>query len=177
MTNYVYIATSLDGFIATSDGGLDWLDEIPNPEGSDFGYAEFMSGVDAIVMGRKTFEKVLTFGSWPYDKPVFVLSKGIVDIPKELVGRVKTISGSPKELVNQLGELGHRNLYIDGGITIQGFLEDDLIDEMIVTRIPVLLGKGVPLFGKLTKRMYFSHERTELLNDMLVKSHYKRKRA
>lgn len=176
MTNYIYIATSLDGFIATSDGGLDWLDEIPNPEGSDFGHAEFMSGVDAIVMGRKTFEKVLTFGSWPYNKPVFVLSKGTVDVPKELVGRVKTISGSPKELVNQLGELGHRNLYIDGGITIQGFLEDDLIDEMIVTRIPVLLGKGVPLFGKLTKRMYFYHKRTELLNDMLVKSHYKRKR-
>jgi dihydrofolate reductase len=174
MANYVYIATSLDGFIATSDGGLDWLDEIPNPEKSDFGYAEFMSGIDAIVMGRNTFEKVLTFDFWPYDKPAFVLSISKVDVPKELEGKAKSISGTPKELVDQLKELGHQNLYIDGGITIQGFLEADLIDEMVITRVPVLLGNGIPLFGTLTQRLYFSHEMTEVLNEMLTKSRYVR---
>jgi dihydrofolate reductase len=176
MTNYVYIATSLDGFIATIDGGLDWLDEIPNPEKSDFGYAEFMSGIDAIVMGRITFEKVLTFGLWPYEKPVYILSKSKVDIPKELESKVKTITGRPKEVVDQLKGLGHQNLYVDGGITIQGFLEEDLIDEMIITRVPVLLGNGIPLFGKITRRLYFSHEKTELLSEMLAKSYYKRVR-
>lgn len=176
MTNYVYIAMSLDGFIATSDGGLDWLDEIPNPEKSDFGYAEFMNGIDAIVMGRKTFEKVLTFGLWPYEKPVYVLSKSKVDIPKELENKVKTITGRPKEIVDQLKELGHQNLYVDGGITIQGFLEEDLIDEMIITRVPVLLGNGIPLFGKLMQRLTYSHKKTEFLTEMLTKSYYKRVR-
>ncbi|MHA2143572.1 MAG: dihydrofolate reductase family protein [Candidatus Thorarchaeota archaeon] len=174
MTNYVYIATSLDGYIATYNGGLDWLDEIPNPEKSDFGYAEFMSGIDAIVMGRKTFEKVLSFGLWSYEKPVYVLSRSKVDIPKELEIKVKTITGRPKEVVDQLKELGHQNLYVDGGITIQGFLEEDQIDEMIITRVPVLLGSGVPLFGPLTRRLYFDHKKTELLNEVLVKSYYTR---
>jgi dihydrofolate reductase len=97
MVNYVYIATSLDGFIATSDGGLDWLDEIPNPGKSDYGYSDFMSGIDAIVMGRKTFEKVLTFDFWPYDKPVYVPSSSKVDVPKELEDKVKTVTGNPKD--------------------------------------------------------------------------------
>lgn len=176
MTNYVYIATSLDGFIATSDGGVDWLSEIPNPENDDFGFAEFMSGIDALVMGRKTFEKVLTFDSWPYDKPVYVLSRSRVNIPKELENKVETITGNPKKVVDQLKELGHQNLYIDGGTTIQGFLEEDLIDEMIITRIPVLLGDGIPLFSKLSPRLYFNHKRTEILNKILVKSHYTRVR-
>jgi len=172
MVNYVYIATSLDGFIATKNGGLDWLSEIPNPEGSDFGYAEFMSGIDAIVMGRKTFEKVLTFDSWPYDKPVYVLSRNRIKIPQDLEHKVEIINENPKELVNQLKESGHQNLYIDGGMTIQGFLKEDLIDEMIITRIPVLLGDGIPLFGKLSQRIHFSHKQTEILSGRLVKSHY-----
>ena len=174
MTNYVYIATSLDGFIAASDGGLDWLNEIPNPERSDYGYAEFMSGIDAIVMGRKTFEKVLTFVLWPYEKPVYVLSHSKVNVPKDLQNKVEIVAGTPKKIIDQLKESGHRNLYIDGGITIQGFLEEDLIDEMIVTRVPVLLGEGIPLFGMLTKRLHFEHKRTEVLNNMLVKSYYRR---
>ncbi len=174
MTNFVYIATSLDGFIATSDGGLNWLDEIPNLEKSDFGYAEFMSGVDAIVMGRKTFEKILTFDDWPYDKPVYVLSKSKVNIPKELENKVEILNGTPRKVTNLLKELGHQNLYIDGGITIQGFLEEDLIDKMIITRVPVLLGEGIPLFGKLTQRLYFKHEKTESLNEILSKSYYTR---
>jgi len=176
MTNFVYVATSLDGFIATSDGGLDWLNEIPNPEKSDFGYAKFMSSIDAIVMGRHTFEKVLTFDYWPYDKPVYVLTKSKVDVPKKLEDKAKTISSNLEELVDQLKKLGYQNLYIDGGITIQGFLEADLIDEMIITRVPVLLGNGIPLFGPLTRRLYFKHLGTEVLNETLTKSHYIRVR-
>ena len=81
MANYVYIATSLDGFIADKDGGLDWLMEIPNPDKSDYGFAEFMNTVDALLMGRKTFEIVVSFGQWPYTKPVFVLSNSLKEIP------------------------------------------------------------------------------------------------
>ncbi|MFW9793475.1 MAG: dihydrofolate reductase family protein [Candidatus Thorarchaeota archaeon] len=176
MANYVYIATSLDGFIATADGGLDWLDEIPNPEKNDFGYAEFMRGIDAIVMGRKTFEKVLTFSFWPYDKPVYVTSKSKIVIPKEFEDKVEIITGNPRKLVDHLKTKGHQNLYIDGGVTIQGFLEEDLIDEMIITRVPVLLGNGIPLFGTLTRKLHFKHEKTEVFNEMLVKSVYKRVR-
>lgn len=172
MTNYVYIATSLDGFIATSDGGIEWLDEIPNPEQNDFGYADFMRGIDALVMGRKTFEKILTFGVWPYDKPVFVLTRRKMEVPQELEGSAEVINGTLRDVVAQLKEFGHHNLYIDGGITIQSFLEEDLIDEMIITRVPVLLGNGIPLFGKLSERLHFKHTRTEIFNEILVKSHY-----
>lgn len=176
MTNYVYIATSLDGFIAASDGSLDWLEEIPNPEKGNYGFVEFMSGIDALVMGRKTFEKVLTFGRWPYNKPVYVLSKTGVNIPKELVGKAEVVNGTPKMVVDQLSELGHQHLYIDGGITIQNFLEEDMIDEMIITKISILLGGGIPLFGKLSKRLQFNHTKTEVHHDMMVTSHYTRKK-
>ena len=176
MTNYVYIAMSLDGFIATREGNLDWLDEIPNPDNNDYGFVEFMSGIDALVMGRKTFEKVLTFRVWPYAKPVFVLSRSKINIPTDLEGKAETITGTPKKIVEQLKEFGHQNLYIDGGKTIQGFLEEDLIDEMIITTVPILLGDGISLFGKLTQRLRFSHRKTEVLNESLVKSYYTRTR-
>ena len=176
MANFVYIATSLDGFIATSEGGLNWLDDIPNPEGDDFGWAEFMNDIDALVMGRKTFEKVASFGVWPYSKPVFVLSRNKISVPPELENKVEIVNKTPKKLVDDLRAQGYQNLYIDGGITIQNFLADDLIDEMIITRVPVLLGNGIPLFGELTQRLYFKHKKTEVLNEILVKSHYTRVR-
>ena len=121
MANYVYIATSLDGFIATVDGGIDWLNEIPNPEQSDYGYAEFISGIDAIVMGRGTFEKVLTFGDWSYEKPVFVLSNSLEEVPEHLAGKVEIIRGEISEVVSLLNQRGYTNLYIDGGKVIQSF--------------------------------------------------------
>ena len=176
MANYVYIATSLDGFIATADGGVDWLDEIPNPDQSDFGYAEFMRSIDAIVMGRNSFEKVLTFVSWPYDKPVFVLSNRLNSVPDNLAATVEIVSGSLKELVDCLAQRGYHNLYIDGGRTIQSFLAEDMIDTMIITKVPVLLGDGIPLFGRLTGKLQFKHEKTEIFNNMLVKSIYTRLR-
>ena len=177
MTNYVYIATSLDGFIATADGGLDWLDEIPNPEQSDFGYGDFIRNIDAIVMGRNSFEKVLTFDTWPYDKQVIVLSKSLGSVPNNLASPVEIVRGNLKQLVNRLHGQGYNNLYIDGGGTIQSFLAEDMIDEITITRIPVLLGGGIPLFGSLTKELRFSHVKTELFNNALVKSTYTRMRA
>ncbi|MBT3362577.1 MAG: dihydrofolate reductase [Chloroflexi bacterium] len=176
MTNHVYIATSLDGYIATSDGGLDWLNQIPNPQKSDFGYAEFNSRIDAIVMGRITFEKVLTFGIWPYDKPVFILSTTLTELPDTMVGKAEIVNGDLHELIKRLKKRGYNNLYIDGGRTIQNFLQEDLIDEMIITRVPILLGDGVPLFGKITQNIKFKHKKTEILNNYLAKSSYTRDR-
>ncbi|MEM1254496.1 MAG: dihydrofolate reductase family protein [Cyanobacteria bacterium P01_H01_bin.21] len=177
MANYVYIATSLDGFIATPDGGVEWLDEIPNPDQSDFGYAEFMARVDAIMMGRNSFEKVLTFGAWPYEKPVFVLSNTLKQVPDDLVDTVEIVSnGDLKTLVEHLDKRGYHHLYIDGGRTVQSFLAEDLIDELIITRVPIVLGNGIPLFGSLTGALRFKHQKTEIFNNMLVKSAYIRLR-
>ena len=143
----VYIAVSLDGFIADKEGGLDWL-ELPNPEGTDYGYAEFMSRVDALLMGRKTFKKVMTFAFWPYDKPVFVLSRSLKSLP-DVVGKGELVSGEPTAVLDKLAEKGRTSLYVDGGEVVQSFLREDVVDELILSRIPVLLGGGVPLFGEL----------------------------
>lgn len=176
MTNYVYIATSLDGFIATSNGGLEWLEELPNPEQSDYGYAEFMKSIDAIMMGRNTFEKVLTFGQWVYNKPVFILSNSLTKLPDDILDKAEIIKGDIKKLISQLNQKGYNNLYIDGGQVIQSFLQEDLIDEIIITRVPIILGQGVSLFGELDKTLKFRHQKTQIYNNILVKSHYIRER-
>jgi dihydrofolate reductase len=177
MSTHVYIATSLDGFIADRSGGLDWLTSVPNPTGGDFGFAEFMAGIDALVMGRVTFETVAGFGAWPYDKPVFVVSNSLAAIPATLQGKAELIHGEPSALLRTLRARGHERLYIDGGRTIQGFLAADLVDELIITRVPVLLGGGFPLFGPLAGPLDFEHVSSELLGTSgLVKSRYRRAR-
>jgi dihydrofolate reductase len=176
MRNTVYIAQSLDGYIADKNGGLDWLNNIPNPENNDFGFADFIENIDAIVMGRNTFQKVLTLGDWPYTKPVYVISSSLNKIPNELSDKVTILNSNPSELVKRLNQKGHKNLYIDGGLLIQSFLSEDLIDELIITTIPILLGGGIPLFGDLNNSMKFSHVKTEVLLNSLVKSYYKRQR-
>jgi dihydrofolate reductase len=176
MTTYVYIAQSLDGYIADKDGNVDWLNEIPNPENSDFGFAEFMDKIDAVVMGRNTFEQVLTFGMWPYNKPIFVISASLNQLPDEHDGKAYLLNLKPIDIIEKLNSEGMENLYIDGGALIQSFLADDLIDELIITSVPVLLGGGIPLFGKLGNALNFSHQNTEILNYTLVKSHYRRHR-
>jgi dihydrofolate reductase len=148
----VFIATSLDGYISRTDGGIDWLEKANSaiPKGEDCGYGEFMSGVDALVMGRNTFEQVLTFPAWPYgDTPVVVLSRSLVSLPGKVPATVSLSSEQPARLVERLANKGLRRLYVDGGITIQAFLAAGLIDEMTITVIPVLLGSGKPLFGAL----------------------------
>ena len=176
MTNCVYVATSLDGFIATSNGGLDWLEDIPNPEQSDYGYAEFVKSIDAIVMGRNTFEKVITFSQWVYDKPVFILSNSLTKLPEHILDRAEIIRGDIKELITQLNQKGYKNLYIDGSRVIQSFFREDLIDEIIITRVPILLGEGIPLFGKVEQSLKFKHKKTDIYNNILVKSYYTRDR-
>jgi dihydrofolate reductase len=148
----VFIATSLDGYIAREDGSIDWLiaANASVPPGEDCGYAAFMSGVDALVMGRNTFELVRTFDAWPYgEKPVVVLSGSLTALPEDVPPSVMLASGKPEEVVERLASRGLFNLYIDGGITIQRFLAAGLIDELTITTIPILLGKGRPLFGPL----------------------------
>lgn len=176
MKNIVYIATSLDGFIAKENGDLNWLMEAPNPDNSDFGFNDFMDRVDVIVMGKNTFEIVVSFGEWPYTKPVFVLSNSLSMAPKNLEDKVEFIKGDPRDILKKLHSKGFKNLYIDGGITVQNFLKEDLIDELIITRIPILLGKGISLFGELDNEIKFEHIETEIFNNTLVKSSYKRLR-
>ncbi|HLR31503.1 MAG TPA: dihydrofolate reductase family protein [Fodinibius sp.] len=146
----VYIATSMDGFIAKSDGDIEWLLRSEYDDAGNLGlvYNEFISTVDAIVMGRHSFEKVLTFDEWYYEgTEVIVLTTQDLIVPAHLTGKVRFESGTPQEIVTKLAEEGKKHLYIDGGITIQRFLEAGLINELTITVIPILLGSGIPLFG------------------------------
>lgn len=146
----VYIATSADGFIAKTDGDIEWLLRPEYEDAAKLGlvYDEFISTVDAIVMGRHSYEKVLTFGEWYYDgTEVIVLTTQDLTVPKHLSGKVKFVSATPHEIVEMLAKEGKKHLYIDGGITIQRFLDAKLINELTITVIPLLLGNGIPLFG------------------------------
>lgn len=174
MTNYVYLAISIDGYVAGPHGNLEWLNNIPNPQQNDYGYSEFIKHIDAIVIGKNTFQKVLTLGNWPYHKPVFVLSNSLKEIPENLIGKVEIINGAITTVNIDLIKQGFKNLYIDGGQTIHSFLKEDLIDEIIITKVPILLGDGIPLFHKLDKQLKFKHVKTEIYNNNLVKSHYVR---
>jgi dihydrofolate reductase len=175
--NIVFIAKSLDGFIAGKKGELDWLHLVPNPENDDMGFSQLMDEVDAIVMGRTTFETVCNFGGeWPYSKHVFVLSHSLKNVPIELENKVTLINGSPQDILNRIYERGFFNLYIDGGMTIQSFLKEDLIDELRITTIPILLGGGFPLFGDLAYPLEFDHVESKLFLNQLVQNHYIRRR-
>ena len=149
-----YIAQSLDGYIAREDGNLDWLDAYNAiiPEGEDLGYQAFMNSVDVLVMGRNTYEKVLSFGKWPYkDKRVIVLSTRPLDIPDAISNSVKHSDETPEILYKRLSDEGVQKIYIDGANTVQRFLRVGLVNELIITTIPTLLGSGISLFGKLDK--------------------------
>lgn len=148
----VFIATSLDGYIARPDGAIDWLEQANAcvPAGEDCGYAAFMATVDLLVMGRATFEKVLAFPAWPFaDRPVWVASRSGLALPGHLPPTVRVTVETPRQIVDSAQALGFRHLYVDGGQLIQAFLRDGLINELTITTIPVLLGAGRPLFGAL----------------------------
>ena len=166
----VFIATSLDGFIARQNGALDWL---PAGGGEPHGYEEFMATVDAIVIGRKTFQTVLAFDAWPYGpKPVVVLSTRPSGLKAPDGAVCDMMTGSPPELVARLRARGMQHLYVDGGVTIQGFLAAGLIQRLIITRIPVLLGSGVPLFGPLSHDVRLQHVATRAYPSGMVQSEY-----
>jgi dihydrofolate reductase len=164
----VFVGTSLDGFIARADGSFDFLPAEVEPHG----YEEFMASVDALVIGRKTFETVLGFGGWAYGKkPVFVLSsRPIATAPPGAV--VEHMSGAPADIVAQLEARGIGHIYVDGGLTIQRFLQAGLIHRLIVTRVPVLIGTGIPLFGPLQRDIPLTHVATRHFPSGIVQSEY-----
>ncbi|MEJ2061551.1 MAG: dihydrofolate reductase family protein [Gammaproteobacteria bacterium] len=167
----VFVATSLDGFIARTNGELDWL---PDDSDEDYGFQAFLDSVDALIMGRHTYEQVLRFGVWPYDEtPVIVLSTGQLDIAPHLSGTVESMSASPQEVIERLAERGAGHVYVDGGQTIQGFLAAGLVQQFTVTRVPILLGRGIPLFGALPHDVRLHHVDTRAFPDGLVQSRYK----
>jgi dihydrofolate reductase len=165
----IFIGASVDGFIARANGDLDWL---PPGGGEPHGYDEFMATVDALVIGRKTFETVLTFDTWPYgEKPVFVLSTRTL-APAPPGAAVERLSGDPADIASQLAARGIRHVYVDGGITIQRFLQAGLIQRLIITRVPVLIGAGIPLFGVTERDIVLKHVATRQYASGLVQSEY-----
>jgi len=165
----IFVGTSLDGFIARANGDLDFL---PPDGGEPHGYDEFMATVDALVIGRKTFDTVLAFPSWPYGaKPVVVLStRSLPPAPDGAV--VERMSGDPRAIVARLIARGVKHAYVDGGITIQRFLKAGLIERLVITRVPVLIGTGIPLFGALPRDIVLRHVATRQFASGLVQSEY-----
>jgi dihydrofolate reductase len=169
MNASVFVGASVDGFIARPNGGLDWL---PAGGGEEHGYEAFMASVDALVIGRNTYETVLGFDAWPYgEKPVFVLSTRPLP-PAPAGAGVEHMAGEPADIVSRLAARGFRHAYVDGGITIQRFLRAGLIQRLIVTRVPVLIGSGIPLFGELPRDVLLRHVATRQYPSGLVQSEY-----
>ena len=173
MKSIVYIGVSLDGYIAREDGNIDWLGRFANAEVFQ-AYQEFIKPIDAILIGRGTFEKVLSFPSWPYQLPVYVLSSTITEVPPALKGKMELVNQRPANVLQFLEEKGHQHVYIDGGKLIQGFLADDLVDEMIISFLPILIGKGIPLFGALSTDLVFELVSTKSFSNGIVSNHYRR---
>jgi len=170
MTVSVFVGTSVDGFIARRNDEFDFL---PADGGEPHGYEEFFASVDAVVMGRKTFEVVAKFADWPYgQKRVVVLSSQPVDFSAVRGGVVEQMAGPPAEIVAKLAASGAKHLYVDGGITIQQFLRAGLVDRLIITRVPVLIGEGIPLFGTLPRDVRLRHVATAHYPSGLVKTEY-----
>jgi dihydrofolate reductase len=166
----VFIGTSVDGFIARTNGDLDFL---PAGGGEPHGYTEFMASVDALVIGRKTFETVLAYPTWPYgEKRVVVLSSKPIDLSGIHGGLVEQMAGAPADIVARLAAEGVLHVYVDGGITIQRFLRAGLVHRLIITRVPVLIGEGIPLFGALPRDVRLTHMSTQNYPSGLVKSVY-----
>ncbi len=175
MNTRIFIGVSLDGFIARKNGDIDWLTRFANDEAIQ-SYEKFVTGIDAIVIGRGTFETVLGFPTWPYKQKVFVLSNSIKQIPDELKERATVLALKPQELLKYLSQNGFQNIYIDGGKVIQDFLRDDLVNEITISRAPVLIGEGIPLFGHLDNDIAFEHKNTEVFSNGLIRSFYVRKK-
>lgn len=172
MKTTVFVAASLDGYIARSDGDVSWLGD-PSQSDDDGGFSALMESIDFLVMGRNTFDKVLGFGVWPYSKPVVVLTRRGLTVPDNLSGKVESMSGAPAEIVAALADRGATHLYVDGGDTVQRFLRAGLVENLIITTVPVLLGGGIPLFGSLDSEIGLEHVSTTTLGRGLVQSEYR----
>jgi dihydrofolate reductase len=167
----VFVGTSIDGFIARRNGAFDFL---PADGGEPHGYEEFIASVDALVIGRNTFEVVAAFPEWPYgDKRIVVLSSKTLDLSGVRGGIVEQMTGDPAGIVSKLAASGVQHIYVDGGITIQSFLRAGLVQRLIITRVPVLIGEGIPLFGVLGRDVQLKHIATQQYASGLVKSEYR----
>ncbi|RCX06032.1 MULTISPECIES: dihydrofolate reductase family protein [Kosakonia] len=174
VTTHVFIAVSLDGYIARQDGDIDWLLQRDDPT-EDHGYAAFIADKDWIVMGRGSYEKVLTFDEWPYDRPVLVLSRQLSDtpVPEKLKGKVQFSCRTPGEVLTDLAAQNAHRVYIDGGQVIQSFLREGLVADIVITTVPVLLGSGKPLFGALNGDIELTLLSSRSFPSGLVQSHYR----
>jgi len=172
-TGHVFIATSLDGFVAREDHALDWLTKQPT-DGEDHGYDAFFASVDGLVMGRGSFETVLAFDEWPYPKPVVVMTKTLVqkDVPAQLQGKVELSTLEPAELMQMLARRGWSRVYVDGGKVVQSFLRCGLIEDLIVTTVPILIGAGARLFGSLDQDVDLELRGSKSFDSGLVQSRY-----
>jgi dihydrofolate reductase len=173
ITGHVFIATSLDGFIARLGGEIDWLEGWPEV-GHDYGFHEFMDTVDGLIMGRGTYEKAATFETWPYAKPVVVMSSTLdeSDLPAGLADKVRVSRSEPRQLMKELDAEGWKRAYVDGGQVIQSFLREGLIADMVLTHIPILIGNGLPLFGPLPADTKLTHLSTVPHASGFVQSRY-----
>ncbi|MBB2919280.1 dihydrofolate reductase family protein [Cupriavidus alkaliphilus] len=174
ITGHVFIATSLDGFIARPDGDIGWLLERDDPA-EDHGYTDFIADKGAIVMGRGSYEKIITMGEWAYDRPVLVLSRQLAGkpVPDALQGKVRFSDATPQDAMAQLEAEGVQRVYVDGGQVVQSFLREGLIADMVVTTVPVLIGAGRPLFGTLPHDVSLKLESSRHFPSGLVQSSYR----
>jgi dihydrofolate reductase len=173
VTGHVFIATSLDGFIARENGDIDWLLK-HDESGEDHGYDDFIENIDVIVMGRGTYEAVRNMGEWFYTRPVLVLSAQLArqQVPSELSGKVRFSDKSPGNAMAMPNSEGAQRAYVDGGRIIQSFLKLGMISDMVITRVPILLGTGRPLFGEDRRDVALTHKDTRAFPSGLVQSHY-----
>jgi len=174
ISGHVFIATSLDGFIARNDGGIDWLLQRDDPD-EDHGYDAFIKEIDVVLMGRGSYEKMRDMRPWPYTHPVLVLSSSLKDrhVPADLAGKVRVSDKLPRQAMEMLEAEGNRRVYVDGGLIIQSFLRAGLIADMVITWVPVLLGEGRRLFGAVPTDIALVHEDTRSFASGLVQSRYR----
>lgn len=170
-----FIATSLDGYIARLNGKLDWLEiNSDKNKAEDFGYQSFIASVDCIVMGRNSFEKVVSFPEWPYhNKRIIVLSRRWKQIPDEFADRAQLYSGKVELLTVELQNQGVRRVYVDGGITIQSFIQQRLLSDITITTVPVILGRGIPLFGTTKDDLNLELNKVESFDSGFVQASYR----
>ncbi len=173
-TGHVMMAITLDGYVARKDHSLDWLMK-QNTAGENHGFAEFLDSIDVIVMGSGSFRTVLGFDTWPYKKPVVVLSQSLTgaDIPPELTGRVEVVALTPQDVMIEMENRGWQRIYVDGGAIVQSFLKLGLISDFKLAIVPILIGDGIRLFGDLTSDIDLKLTHTNAFPSGLVELRYK----
>ena len=170
----VFVGISLDGFIARSDGSVDFLEPDEQFE-DDMGFSDLLARVDCLLMGRSTFDFVMEAAvDWPYgETPVFVATHRSLQVPDELRGLVHAISGSPEQLVHQRGEQGIEQVYVDGGNLAQQFFRAGLVDEVTLTIVPRLIGSGIRIFDELREDQHLVHDSTTTFPNGYVQLTYR----